>query len=118
MVDEMRAAILRGLRESATVQFNVSADFAGLTTGRDVKAREQAGIDLYAAMWRLVREGIIVPGHRSNGRMENSNEVFRYFPFYALTSYGWEIVRNVQDDTDRRTRWSTLKTSKRAHRRR
>src|SRR5579872_2733624 len=100
-VEEIRAEILLRLRNKPGPNVDWYAqDFEDLAPNvfqNGINVRPGA-VDVYTALWQLVQQGIIIPGHRSNGRFSHDAAAFGGFPFFSLTQYGHGVLANLQDD--------------------
>jgi hypothetical protein len=55
---------------------------------------------VYAVLWELVRQGVIVPGSADHGFFSSPASPFTHFPYFEVTPYGREVLMRLRDDTD------------------
>lgn len=102
-VQELRVEILKRLREKPWRNVDWSADsFEDLapTQWQDGLNVRIGAVEVYAALWQLVQQGLIVPGHRKNGRFEHDAPAFSHFPYFSITPFGHDVFANLRSDTD------------------
>jgi hypothetical protein len=101
--EEIRTEILRRLRARPGPNVNWTTEsFEDLAPEewRDGQNVRPGTLLVYAVFWRLVQQGIIIPGHQQHGRFSQSNAGFRNFPFFSITPYGHQVLENLTSDTD------------------
>ena len=104
-IDDLRKSVLTRLEANLQASGDLHADtiFDDLAPQTfDAGRRRRAGaVDLYAVLWQLVHEGIIVPGNADHGLFSSGgNEPFRHFPFFEITPYGRDVLTGLRKDTD------------------
>jgi hypothetical protein len=104
-IDDLRKSVLTRLEANLQASGDLHADtiFDDLAPRTfDAERRRRAdAVDLYAVLWQLVHEGIIVPGNADHGLFSSGgNEAFRHFPFFEITPYGRDVLERLKEDTD------------------
>jgi hypothetical protein len=100
-VDDIRAEILIRLRVNSGPDSDWHADrFEDLAPAKWLNGNttRPAAVDVFAALWQLAQQGIIIPGHRSHGRFDQNADAFKSFPFFSITSYGRKMLAALADD--------------------
>ena len=103
-VDDLRMEILRRLRVKPAANVDWSTEsFQDLApeVWADGYNTRPGSVDVYAAFWQLVQQGIIIPGQQRNGYFQRGgNTSFNGFPYFEITAYGDEVLANLATDAD------------------
>lgn len=101
-LDDIRNAIITVMREKRAVIQNGGNHVTLAVIKPDMSGEHlrTIGSAFMAAVWSLVRDGIIVPGEASTiAQPENfSNDHYRHFPYFTLTPQGAALL--ARSDTD------------------
>lgn len=103
-LEEIRSEILLRLRtkDAPNVDWSIeSFDDLAPSEWQNGNTVRPGAVQVYAAFWQMVQEGIIIPGHRKWGRFEQNNGAFNGFPYFSITDYGRQVLNNnLRNGTD------------------
>ena len=95
--DEIKSVVIANLRGQLNMnaqRLSVDALGIGIDWEPTPGSRGRTEAEFYSVLFALVTDGIIVPGSRH--RSQYGDEHYRYFPYYAITSYGRHVLEPSQ----------------------